>query len=42
MRLDKLLIHDSDGRSGGLILMRKKEVNIVSRRVEIFFIDVIV
>jgi hypothetical protein len=37
MRFDKLLIHDSYGRSGGLILIRKKEVNIVSRRVEIFY-----
>jgi hypothetical protein len=34
MNFDKCLVHDSDGRSGGLILLRKKEIKIVCRRVE--------
>jgi hypothetical protein len=42
MNYDKCLVHDSDGRSGGLILMWKKEIKIVCRRVENFFIDVLV
>jgi exonuclease III len=41
-KFDKLLFHESNGRSGGLILMWKKEIKIVCKRIEKNFIDVIV
>ena len=41
-KFDELLFHESDGRSGGLILMWKNEVKIVCKRVQKNFIDVVV
>ena len=37
---DHLLIHESDGRSGGLLMMWKKEVNIQVNDISKYFIDV--
>lgn len=37
---DNFEIHESDGRSGGLLLLWKKEVTIVAHNVSRFFIDV--
>ena len=39
---DHLLLHESDGRSGGLLLMWKKETKIVANDISRFFIDVMV
>jgi len=39
---DHYLIHESDGRSGGLILMWKKEVAIQCKGISQYYIDVVI
>ena len=42
LKFDRLLAHESDGRSGGLILMWKKEIKIVPKDITANFIDVVI
>jgi exonuclease III len=39
---DKMLVHESDGRSGGLLLLWKEEINIRMQDITKYYIDVII